>query len=75
MDPKGGDILVTGTSVFAVGSGGVAHLYVVPGHEDLLPRLRDLFTGWTVGGERPVERVLAARRRPGSASTAPAAAT
>lgn len=58
VDPKGGDILVTGTSVFAVGSGGVAHLYVVPGHEDLLPRLRDLFTGWTVGGERPVERVL-----------------
>ncbi len=65
VDPKGGDVLVTGTSAFAVGSGGVVHVYVVPGHEDLLPGLRDLFTGWTVGGERPIERVLSRQEAAG----------
>jgi predicted AlkP superfamily pyrophosphatase or phosphodiesterase len=59
-DPKG-KILEKGTSAYAVGSGGVAHVYLAPGHEDLLPMLRDLFAGWTVGGERPVERVLTRR--------------
>jgi predicted AlkP superfamily pyrophosphatase or phosphodiesterase len=65
VDLKGGDVLVTGTSAFAVGSGGVVHVYLVPGHEDLLPGLRDLFTGWTVGGERPIERVLSRQEAAG----------
>jgi predicted AlkP superfamily pyrophosphatase or phosphodiesterase len=57
VDPKG-KILEAGTAVYAVNGGAVIDLYVAPGHEDLLVRLRDLFTGWTVNGERPVERVF-----------------
>ncbi|HTG35065.1 MAG TPA: hypothetical protein VLB76_19285 [Thermoanaerobaculia bacterium] len=34
---------------------------MAPGHEDLTARLRNLFTGWTVDGERPVERALTRR--------------
>ncbi|HEY0514468.1 MAG TPA: alkaline phosphatase family protein [Thermoanaerobaculia bacterium] len=56
-DPRG-KVLANGTSAYAVGSAGVAHVYVAPGHEDLLPTLSDLFTGWTVEGEQPIERVL-----------------
>jgi predicted AlkP superfamily pyrophosphatase or phosphodiesterase len=56
-----GRIVANGTTVQAVGSGGVIHVYLAPGHEDLVPSLRDLFTGWRVGtgrSEAPVERVL-----------------
>jgi hypothetical protein len=56
-----GKILAAGTSAYAVSSGAIVHLYVEPGQEALLPRLRDLFTGWTVDGERPVERVFTRR--------------
>ncbi len=62
-DPRG-KIVANGTTVQAVGSGGVIHVYLAPGHEDLVPTLRDLFTGWRVGagpGEAPVERVLTRR--------------
>lgn len=53
-----GKILAEGTAAYAVPAGGLTHVYIAPGQETLLPRLRDLFTGWTVGGERPVERVF-----------------
>jgi predicted AlkP superfamily pyrophosphatase or phosphodiesterase len=56
-DPKG-KILAVGTAAYTVPSGGMAHVYVAPGREDLIPTLRDLLAGWTVGGEQPVERVL-----------------
>jgi predicted AlkP superfamily pyrophosphatase or phosphodiesterase len=56
-----GKIVADGTLAQAVGSGGVIHVYLAPGHEDLAPTLRELFAGWRVGaapGEAPVERVL-----------------
>lgn len=53
-----GKILVERTPAYAVPGGGMFNVYAAPGHEDLLPALRDLFTGWTVNGERPVERVF-----------------
>jgi predicted AlkP superfamily pyrophosphatase or phosphodiesterase len=56
-DPQG-KILAPGTSAYAVPGGGMIDVYVAPGHEDLLGKLRDLLTGWTVDGQRPVERVL-----------------
>jgi predicted AlkP superfamily pyrophosphatase or phosphodiesterase len=59
-DPRG-KILANGTLAHAVGSGGVIHLYLAPGHEDLLPTLRDLFAGWRVGTDAPVERILTRR--------------
>ncbi len=57
VDPKG-KILAQGTSAYAVAGGGTINVYLAPGHEDLPATLRDLFMGWTVNGERPVERVL-----------------
>jgi predicted AlkP superfamily pyrophosphatase or phosphodiesterase len=57
-DPQG-KILAQGTAAYAVPGGGMINVYVAPGHEDLLSRLRDLLTGWTVDGQRPVERVFA----------------
>jgi predicted AlkP superfamily pyrophosphatase or phosphodiesterase len=56
-DPQG-KILEQGTTAYAVGSGGVIHVYTAFGRTDLIPTLRTLFTDWTVGGEKPVERVL-----------------
>lgn len=53
-----GKILQQGTSAYAVGSGGFSQVYVAPGHSGLIPRLSRLFAGWTIGGERPVERVV-----------------
>jgi len=57
-DPKGK--LLESTAAYAVGSGGVVHVYVAPGRQEILPALRELFAGWTVPpkGERPVERIL-----------------
>jgi predicted AlkP superfamily pyrophosphatase or phosphodiesterase len=52
-----GKVLAKGTAVWTVGSGGAVHVYVAPDRQDLLPALRDLFAGWTVNGEHPVERV------------------
>jgi predicted AlkP superfamily pyrophosphatase or phosphodiesterase len=54
-----GNVLEEGTVAFAAGSGGISHVWVAPGRRDLLPRLRELFAGWTVDGERPVERIVA----------------
>ncbi|HEY4562485.1 MAG TPA: alkaline phosphatase family protein, partial [Thermoanaerobaculia bacterium] len=53
-----GKIQAQGTSAYAVPGGGMINVYVAPGHADLPARLRDLLTGWTVDGERPVERAL-----------------
>lgn len=53
----GGKIQKEGTTVHAVGSGGILHVYA-PGRADLVPTLRTLFTNWLVEGEKPVERVL-----------------
>ncbi len=53
-----GKVVANGTLAQAVGSGGVIHVYLAPGHEDLVPILRELFTSWRVGSEAPVERVL-----------------
>ncbi|HEY9420596.1 MAG TPA: alkaline phosphatase family protein [Thermoanaerobaculia bacterium] len=55
----GGNVLAKGTVAHAVGSGGISHVWVAPGRRALLPRLRELFAGWTVDGERPVERIVA----------------
>ncbi len=52
-----GKIVENGTQVHAVNGGGIVHVYA-PGHADLLPTLRTLFTDWLVDGEKPVERVL-----------------
>lgn len=54
-----GNVLAQGTVARAAGSGGISHVWVAPGRRDLLPRLRELFAGWTVDGERPVERIVA----------------
>ncbi len=56
-----GKILSEGTAAYAVGDGGLVHVYVKPGRADLLPTLRNLFTGWRVGNEAPVERVFTRR--------------
>jgi predicted AlkP superfamily pyrophosphatase or phosphodiesterase len=56
LDRKG-NLLEKGTVAWTVGSGGVVHVYVAPGRPDLVPVLRDLFAGWTVKGEHPVEHV------------------
>lgn len=53
-----GKIVPEGTAAYAVSSGEVSHVYVVPGREDVIPTLHDFFTGWTVGSEKPVERVF-----------------
>ncbi|HEV2844527.1 MAG TPA: alkaline phosphatase family protein, partial [Thermoanaerobaculia bacterium] len=53
-----GKILEKGTVARAIGSGGISHVYLAPGRQDLIPRLRKLFTRWTVEGERPIERVV-----------------
>jgi predicted AlkP superfamily pyrophosphatase or phosphodiesterase len=53
-----GKILEQGTAAYAVGSGGVVHVYTVPGRGDLVRTLRRLFSDWTVNGEKPVERIL-----------------
>jgi len=53
-----GKTLEDGTAAYAVGSGGVLQIYTAPGRADLLPTLRALFADWTVGGEKPVERIL-----------------
>ncbi len=50
-----GKILEEGTAAYAVGDGGLVHVYVKPGRADLLPVLRALFTGWKVG-ERDARR-------------------
>lgn len=47
-----------GTAAYAVISGSVSHVYAAPGREDVIPTLRSLFTEWTVGSEKPVERVV-----------------
>ncbi len=60
VDAKG-KILEEGTDAYAVGDGGLIHVYVRPGRADLLPALRALFTGWKVGGEAPVERAFTRR--------------
>lgn len=50
---------IVGTIALAVSSGAVSHVYVEPGREDVLPRLRDLLAGWTLpGGEKPIERIF-----------------
>jgi predicted AlkP superfamily pyrophosphatase or phosphodiesterase len=56
-----GKILEAGTAAYAVPGGGMINVYLAPGQDSLLPRLRDLFTGWTVAGERPVELALTRR--------------
>jgi predicted AlkP superfamily pyrophosphatase or phosphodiesterase len=56
-----GKILEAGTAAYAVGDGGLVHVYVKPGRADLLPALRALFTGWKVGGETLVERAFTRR--------------
>lgn len=53
-----GKIQEQGTAAYAVGSGGVIHVYIASGRTDLVPTLRALFADWTVGGEKPVERIL-----------------
>ncbi|HEY7215176.1 MAG TPA: alkaline phosphatase family protein [Thermoanaerobaculia bacterium] len=53
-----GEVLEAGTSAYAVGSGGVSHVYIAPGKGDLLARLRRLFADWKVDGARPVERIF-----------------
>jgi predicted AlkP superfamily pyrophosphatase or phosphodiesterase len=52
-----GKVQEKGTLAWTVGSGGVVHVYVAPDRPDLVPVLRDLFAGWTVNGEHPVERI------------------
>lgn len=52
-----GKIQKEGTTVHAVGSGGIIHVYA-PGRTDLLPTLRTLFGNWLVDGENPIERIL-----------------
>jgi predicted AlkP superfamily pyrophosphatase or phosphodiesterase len=56
-----GKILEEGTAAYAVGDGGLVHVYVKPGRADLIPVLRALFTGWKVEGETPVERAFTRR--------------
>ena len=56
-----GKILEEGTAAYAVGDGGLVHVYVKPGRADLIPVLRALFTGWKVKGETPVERAFTRR--------------
>jgi predicted AlkP superfamily pyrophosphatase or phosphodiesterase len=56
-----GKILEEGTAAYAVGDGGLVHVYTKPGRADLLPVLRSLFTGWKVEGETPVERAFTRR--------------
>lgn len=53
-----GKIVPEGTAAYAVTSGAISHIYVVPGREDAIPTLRDLFAGWTLSGEKPIERVF-----------------
>jgi predicted AlkP superfamily pyrophosphatase or phosphodiesterase len=56
-----GKILEEGTAAYAVGDGGLVHVYVKPSRADLIPVLRALFTGWKVGNETPVERAFTRR--------------
>ncbi len=54
-----GEILETGTSAYAVGSGGVSQVYISPAAPgDLLLKLRRLFADWKMDGERPVELIF-----------------
>jgi len=53
-----GNILQEGTAAYAVGSGGFSQVYVAPGHSGLIPKLRRLFAGWSIDGEKPIERIL-----------------
>lgn len=57
VDAKG-KMQEAGTTAYAVGSGGMVQVYVAPGHGDLVPALRDLFTDWKVAGVAPVERAV-----------------
>ncbi|HEV8581543.1 MAG TPA: alkaline phosphatase family protein [Thermoanaerobaculia bacterium] len=55
---ENGEIVQQGTAAYAVGSGGVSHVYIAPGRGDLVRRLRRLFADWTIGSEKPVERIF-----------------
>jgi predicted AlkP superfamily pyrophosphatase or phosphodiesterase len=48
-------------NVWAVGDGGLIHVYLKPGREDLLPAVHGLLTAWKVGDEAPVERAFTRR--------------
>jgi predicted AlkP superfamily pyrophosphatase or phosphodiesterase len=41
-----GKVLPERTRAYAIGDGGICHVYVAPGSESLLPALRQLFAGW-----------------------------
>ena len=53
-----GKILESGTAAYAVGSGGMIHVYLAPGQAGLVPRLRTLFADWKVDGEPAIERIF-----------------
>ncbi|HKI05397.1 MAG TPA: alkaline phosphatase family protein [Thermoanaerobaculia bacterium] len=57
FDPRG-NVQEQGTAAFAIGSGGALQVYTAPGRTDLVATLRTLFAGWTVGGEKPVEKIF-----------------
>ncbi len=56
-----GDLVAAGTSAWAVPSSGMTHVYLTAPAEERAPlteRLRRLFAGFEVAGERPVARVV-----------------
>jgi predicted AlkP superfamily pyrophosphatase or phosphodiesterase len=53
-----GKIVPEGTAAYAVNSGGVSNIYVMPGREDVIPAVRNLFTGWSLSGEKPGEKLI-----------------
>jgi predicted AlkP superfamily pyrophosphatase or phosphodiesterase len=57
VDAKG-KMQEAGTTAYAVGSGGMVQVYVAPGHQEIVPALRGLFTDWKVGGTPLIERVV-----------------
>jgi predicted AlkP superfamily pyrophosphatase or phosphodiesterase len=57
VDAKG-KIRFDASAAYAIGSGGVGHLYLAAGKEELAPKIRESLLAWKVGGEAPVERVL-----------------
>jgi predicted AlkP superfamily pyrophosphatase or phosphodiesterase len=53
-----GKVVPAQSPVIAVGGGGICHVYVQAGRQDLLPQLRALFSDWRIGGESPIEKIV-----------------
>ncbi len=56
---EAGKIVAEKSAAIAVGGGGVCHVYLAPGRQDLLAQVREALAAWKVGDEgSPIERIV-----------------